>query len=157
MLAAFSATLGGIAALFIGFLAFRFWRVTLALLALAIIGVVGVIGYIFYEDARTARILAEQRAEERAASERIDSAVLTRSCTALANAIEAEKCSVIMNALDRKKLAEYDREKRAKAEAESRAAKEEAAKQAPSPVEGTGKLDTQAVDEFLKTLEPKAN
>jgi parvulin-like peptidyl-prolyl isomerase len=170
MLAAFNATLGVLAALFLGFLVFRFWRVALALLVLAIIGVAGVIGYIFYEDARTARILAEQRAS----NERIDRAAENRSCEGLPKANEVRLCQIIVTAEDRMKEAEAAKAAQARAEAaqakavaeaKAKAEREAAAKaasdpeQAPSPwlpVPGLKpQLEKQSVKEWLKTLEPQ--
>ncbi len=162
MLAAFSATIGVIAALFVGFLVFRFWRVTLALLILALIGVAGVIGYIFYEDARTARILAEQRAR----NERIDQASENQACGSLPNAKEVELCQIIVTASDRQKEEKIKAEaawrgkEAAKAKAEREVAARAAAKAASNPNQTRAPFlpvpgyQKQSVEDWLKTLKP---
>lgn len=163
MFAAFSATLGVIAALFLGFLIFRFWRVALALIVLALIGVGGVVGWVFYDDAHTRRMYDEKVAAEA----RMSRAVENRSCNSLNDVDDEEYCRTIVTALDRKKLAELDRQKREKAEADARAAVEAAKQPArpsdyqyppelqPDPAVGPNTLDNQSIKEFLKTLEPK--
>jgi hypothetical protein len=109
MLAAFSATLGVIAALFVGFLVFRFWRVAVALLGFALIVIGGVVGWIYYEDARTKRIYDEKVAAE----QRMSRAVDMRQCESLPKPTEVEMCELIIAGNDR-----LDEEARQRAAAE---------------------------------------